>query len=146
MVGTSSGIMNPGPSTLLFDYDLFDPVPEGQWSGSDLKHAVELARVLAEHLSSEPLLVPEEPVAEDFGAVLDIRVPQGDTRLTISFYPRDNDFGWAVVVSQKRSLIQVLLRKRDDEAVVGPVKQALARLVGSRSEFRQPKWIDEGQM
>jgi hypothetical protein len=134
------------PSALVFEYDDFPPVPKDLWQGSELKQAVILAAVLRDHLRSQAAFSPEEPVGEDFGAILGVAGPGGITEILISFYPRDNnDFTWALQFSQRKPFLRGLFWKTDDKSIVGPVKEAIASLVASQpNRYRNPEWLDAG--
>jgi len=132
------------PNALVIEYDEFPPVPKEKWQGSELKQAVMLARVIAGDLRSHGAFTPEEPVEEDYGAVLGVLGQTGTTEIFISFYPRDkNDFTWALQFRQRAPFLRGLFSKGDDESVIGPVKEALASLVASRpGQYKNAEWID----
>jgi hypothetical protein len=135
-------------SVLVFEYDEFPPVPDDEWQGSHLKHAVVLATVLAGHLRQDDRFAPQEPVQEDFGAVLPVVVPEGEVDITIGLHPRGtSDFTWALQFTRYRPLLRRLLAKSDDAPVVGPVKQSIAELVANEpTRYRNPEWIEESEL
>ena len=123
-------------------------MPDEEWEGSELRQAVALAEVLANQVREEGRISPEEPIGEDFGAVLPISVQGGVANITISYYPQESsDFSWAVQFSQRRPLLRLLFGKGDDERVVEPVRDAIRRLVAKHpTRYRNSVWIEESEL
>jgi hypothetical protein len=135
------------PSALIFEYDDFPPVPREEWQGSELRHALVLARVVAAFLVASGFTV-EEPIQEDFGAVLRASSSEGQTDISVSFYPRDSsDFTWAVQFRARRGLIRRMFGKGGDELIAGPVKEAIAAAVaGEPTRFRLVTWLEPSKL
>jgi hypothetical protein len=136
------------PDTVVFEYDDFPPVPKAEWEGSDLRHAFALAGALAAVLREDPRFTCEDPVQEDFGAVLPVITSEGETWITISFYPRnDSDFTWALQFSHHRFFLKAIFARGDDERVVGPVKDRVASLVEAEPDrYRGAQWLDASDL
>jgi hypothetical protein len=134
-------------NVLVFDYDSFPPVPETEWGGSELRQAVILAGVLAERIAGGAM-AHEEPVQEDFGAVLPVATPDGIVDVVISFYPRDSsDFTWALQFRESKGLLRTLFTRSQNERIIGPVREAVGRIVVSHpSLFRNVEWRDPTQL
>jgi len=132
----------------VFDYDEFPPVPAAEWEGSELRHAVALAGILSTHVGATAALSPEEPVQEDFGAVLGVAGPEGITDIFISFYPRgSSDFTWALQFRRRRRSLRALFFRGDDDRIVRPVKDAIANLVASQPDrYKNPEWLEPSKL
>jgi hypothetical protein len=127
---------------LVFEYDAFPPVPKEHWEGSEIRQAMVLAEVLAQHLAHSGL-ASEEPIQEDFGAVLRVSGSHGAVDVIISFYPRDaSDFTWALQFQETKSFVRALFSRRQDERIIGPVMEAVRAVVSANpSLFRHAKWL-----
>jgi hypothetical protein len=136
------------PNALVFDYNEFPPVPDSAWEGSEGPHTLALASVLSRDLAAGGFS-PGDPVEDEGSAVIAVRGPAGTTDITITFYPRDSDpdFSWALIFSQRKPFLRWLFARPDDEAVVGPVKECVAKVVESQpTRFRNPQWLDESTL
>ena len=112
-----------------------------------MRHALVLARVVAASLVASGFTV-EEPIQEDFGAVLRASSSEGQTDISVSFYPRDSsDFTWAVQFRPHRGFFGGMFGKGVDERIVGPAKEAVAAAVASEpTRFRLAEWLDPSKL
>jgi hypothetical protein len=123
------------------EYDAFPPVPEEDWQGSELGHAMTLAGVLG-GLVTQAGLSAEAPIQEDFGAVLPVVVQDRTVFVTISYYPAESsDFTWRLQFEEGRSILRIVFGRRDPGAAEKVTKAVWDIVQRHPDRFRHAEWV-----
>jgi hypothetical protein len=134
----------PVKDVLVFESEVFsiEPTTEPNGRRYDLPLGDDIATYLKGALEAAGATwIPEEPVREDFGAVLFLSRNKATYTVTVSW---QGGYMWALVFDRSRGCIGWLLSTKPDPVRLAEVKAAVADVVlNDAVRFRSARWISQ---